>query len=98
MCTPPVTDLATMHMAGMQRRTYAGGAAKVDERPVMLLGAAQNVVGLDVPVGVPKAMQLGQGSHRVDQRLHARPDVEQGAFTRCSHNILAHGDEARKCM
>ena len=56
------------------RHTNFHGATKVDEGPVVLLGAAQDVAGLDVPVGIPEAVEPPQSTHSVTQCLN------------CTHN------------
>ena len=53
----------------MMRHTNFHGAAKVDEGPVVLLRAAENVAGFDVPVGVPDVVQPPQSPHSVAQCL-----------------------------
>ena len=42
------------------QRTDWGAAAKVNESPVVLLGAAEDVTGLDVPVGVSEVVETPQ--------------------------------------
>ena len=57
-------------MVRRRENTDASCAAKVDERPVVLLWPAQDVARLDVPVGVAHAVQRGERAHAVTQRLH----------------------------
>ena len=56
-------------------RTNGGGTAKVDERPVVFLDAAEDVAGLDVPVGVPEVVQPPQSTHSMNEHLHTYGSV-----------------------
>ena len=55
---------------GSEVRTDLGSAAKVDERPVVLVGPAQDVAGLDIAVGIPAAVQFFKPPHSMAERLH----------------------------
>ena len=59
-----------------QQRTDPGTAAKVDEGPVVLLRAAEDVARLDIAVGVPEVVNAPQRTDGVTQSLQCRPGCE----------------------
>jgi hypothetical protein len=74
---------------GGQRRTDLRSAAEVDERPVVLLWAAEHIARLDVAMRVSDFVQLHKRAHRVAEGLHActewlRARTQKGWFVKVS--------------
>jgi hypothetical protein len=77
----------------LSTRTIAGGAAKVDESPAVVLWAAEDVSGLEVAMSPACGVQDVQPLRHVAQRLQGSAlsddcDVSQG-LRRSQQRILS---------